>query len=284
MFAGPSSHLIPVGDLTYRYLRWGDPDAPTVLMLHGLRSYAHTWAPVAAALSSRYQVIAPDFRGRGDSSWDPAGRYFTSAYLEDLAALVAGIGLTRFAIVGHSMGGTVGYAYAAGHPEQVGALVVEDIGPGSSTATAGAGRILREVADTPVDFPSVEAVRAYWRELRPGITDAALDSRVEHTVRRGPDGRWRWRLDMHGITTARQRIDPAGAPDLWACVDSLTCRTLVIRGADSDFLPADTCRRMAARQPRLRWAEVTGAGHYVHDDNPPEFIALVTDFLAGGWS
>jgi pimeloyl-ACP methyl ester carboxylesterase len=39
---------------------------------------------------------------------------------------------------------------------------------------------------------------------------------------------------------------------------------------------------MARRQPALRWAQVPGAGHYVHDDNPAEFTRLVTEFLAGG--
>jgi len=278
----PSSHLIPVNGVTYRYLRWGEPHAPAVLMLHGLRSYAHTWDPVAAALSTSYQIVAPDFRGRGDSSWDPHRGYHTGVYVRDIEELAEGLGLARFAIVGHSMGGTVGYTYAARHPGQVRALVVEDIGPGSSAGSAGAARILREVSGTPDSFGSLDEVRAYWRGIRPGITGEALESRVGHTVRRGADGRWHWKLDMRGIAAARRAGDPAGPDDLWARVDALACRTLVVRGARSDFLDAGTCRLMAERQPLLCWTEVAGAGHYVHDDNPAEFIRLVADFLADG--
>jgi esterase len=276
---GPANSFADINGLTYHYLQWGDDAAPAVLMLHGLRSYAHTWAHIAEHLSSSHRVIAPDFRGRGESSWDPARDYFTNAYVGDIEELVALLGLTRFSLIGHSMGGAVGYAYAARHPEQVTALLVEDIGPGSSTATAGADRILHEMANTPADFDSLDAVRAYWRSIRPDITDEALASRIEHTARPGADRRWLWKLDMAGIAAARQSGNPAGPVDLWACVEALRCPTLVVRGAQSDFLPVQTCAEMARRQPLLRWAEVPNAGHYVHDDNPAAFLGLVVDFL-----
>ncbi|HKS99706.1 MAG TPA: alpha/beta hydrolase [Rugosimonospora sp.] len=282
MAPAPSHHRVPVNGLTCHYLRWGEPGSPAVLMLHGLRSYAGTWEPVAHALLDTHHVIAPDFRGRGDSSWDPDRNYHTSTYLYDIEALVAHLGLGRFSIVGHSMGGTVGYVYAARHPDRVDALVVEDIGPGSSTGSAGADRILRELDATPISFDSIDAVRAYWRGIRPDVTEDALASRIRNTVRRGFGGQWRWRLDVAGIAAARRAGDPAGPVDLWTCVDALRCPTLVIRGAQSDFLAADTCARMSARQPLLRWTEVPAAGHYVHDDNPAAFIPLVTGFLPGG--
>jgi pimeloyl-ACP methyl ester carboxylesterase len=276
---GPTSHLVNVDGLKYRYLEWGDSAAPAVLMLHGLRSYAHTWDPVARPLSDAYHLFAPDFRGRGDSDWDPQQDYYTDRYVEDVESLVAQLGLTRFALVGHSMGGSVTYAYAARHPDQVAAAVVEDIGPGSSTDTVGAERILREMAATPARFGSLEEVHAYWRRIRPDVTDEALASRVENTVRLGSNGRWEWKLDMAGIAAARRRGDPARSIDLWACVDALQCPTLVIRGARSDFLPVETCQAMAERQPLVQWREVAHAGHYLHDDAPDTFIQLVTTFL-----
>jgi len=248
-------------------------------MLHGLRSYAHTWAGIAEQLAVRHRIIAPDFRGRGESSWDPQRDYFTNAYVSDIEKLVAHLGLNEFSLVGHSMGGSVGYTYAARHPEQVLGLLVEDIGPGSSTKTAGADRILREIASTPDHFESLDEVHTYWRRIRPGITDEALASRIENTVRPVAAGRWEWKLDMAGIAAARRSGDPAGPVDLWACVESLRCPTLVVRGAQSDFLPVETCTEMAQRQPLLQWSEVPNAGHYVHDDNPGAFITLVREFM-----
>lgn len=275
-----SSRTVEVNGLACRYLQWGEADSSPVLLLHGLRSYARTWEPVAQALSGSHLLIAPDFRGRGESEWDPQRSYRTDTYVSDIEHLVELIGLERFAIVGHSMGGTVAYTYAARHPDQVAALVIEDIGPGSSTETSGATRILSEMAGTPTCFGSLEEVRAYWRGVRPGITEEALASRIENTVRPVGDGGYEWRLDMAGIAEARRNVDSTGAADLWSCVEALRCPALVIRGARSDFLPADTCEQMARRQPLLRWAQVPEAGHYVHDDNPAAFIDLVRGFLA----
>lgn len=270
----PTSHTVTVGGLSHRYLQWGRDDKPAVLMLHGLRSYAQTWDPIAASLSATHRVVAPDFRGRGDSDWDPERQYFTGVYVTDIEGLVERLGLTQFTIVGHSMGGTVGYAYAARHPEQVSTLVVEDIGPGSSTETPGADRIVREMLSTPTGFASIERAREYWRGIRPAITEQALQSRIEHTLRPGEDGRWEWKLDMAGIAAARIAGDPAPV-DLWACVEGLQCPTLVVRGARSDFLPASTCDDMAARQKRLTWVEIPDAGHYVHDDNPADYLRML---------
>lgn len=277
-----SSHITTIGGLKARYLRWGDEGKPGVLMLHGLRSYAATWEPFAETLSTEYHIVAPDFRGRGDSDWDPARNYYTSTYVVDLEELVDVLGLRKFSIIGHSMGGAVGYAYAAAHPDQVTCLIVEDIGPGSSSSTAGADRILAEMRSTPLSFESAEAARRYWREIRPGITDAALTSRLENTIRLAPGGRWEWKLDMAGIAEARLSGDPAGQLDLWTCVEALLCPTLVLRGARTDFLPAAVCEQMSARQPRLSWAEIPDAGHYAHDDNPGYFLSAVRSFLRQG--
>ncbi len=273
-----TSTYLRLGGLRSHFLQWGTPGNPAVLLLHGLRSYGATWDALARELAADHWVLALDFRGRDRSEWDPERRYHTETYVADVEEWVAQLGLRRFSLVGHSMGGTVGYVYAARHPEQVTRLVVEDIGPGSSSSTEGADRIRREMTSTPESFPDLEAARDFWSRTRQGMPQAAIDSRVRHTLDE-VDGRWVWRLDMAGIAEARLAGDPARGLDLWACVESLRCPTLVVRGAESDFLAPETCAEMARRQPRLQWGTVSSAGHYVHDDNPEEYIGMVSRFL-----
>lgn len=272
-----TSGHVRLGGLDARYLHWGDPSSPPVLMLHGLRSYAATWEPVAQELARDHWVLALDFRGRDQSEWDPERRYFAETYVADVEEWVRQLGLRRFTLVGHSMGGTIGYVYAARHPDEVTRLVVEDIGPGSSSSTEGADRVRHEMTSTPESFPTLEAAREFWRQTRSGMPDAAIQSRVDHTLDE-VDGRWVWRLDMAGIAAARLSGDPTQGIDLWACVESLQCPTLVVRGADSDFLAEATCAEMAARQPLLTWQTIAAAGHYVHDDNPADYIEVVGRF------
>jgi esterase len=162
--------------LRANYVEWGDPQAPPVILLHGLRSYARTWEPVAAALADRYRLIALDHRGRGDSDWDPAGDYFTETYVSDLEQFADTLALPRFALIGHSMGGANAIVYAARHPERVRLAVIEDIGPGSSARSGGAERIRRELAETPARSPR-------WGQRTPTGVACAPASRTRRSAR-----------------------------------------------------------------------------------------------------
>ncbi|MEP7310967.1 MAG: alpha/beta hydrolase [Pseudomonadota bacterium] len=258
---------------------WGARHAPPIVLLHGLRGFSGTWRDLAATLSSDYLLIAPDQRGRGDSDWDPKCNYYTDAYLADLEGLVAHFALERFALLGHSMGGTTAYVYADRHPEKLAALVIEDIAPGSSAVGAGAERIIAEMTALPSGFSSWGAAREYWRARRPTVSADALEQRVAESLRQSADGCISWRYDAQGIVRTRLNPDPARSVDLWPVVERLSVPTLILKGANSDFCPADTVAEMCRRNPRLETIEISRAGHYIHDDNPTDFNASVTDFL-----
>lgn len=265
--------------LRLRHVSWGREDAPPVVMLHGLRSYAYTWEPVAAALVDRYRVIALDQRGRGSSDWDPQRNYYAEAYARDLEVLVDALGLRRFVLAGHSMGGANAFVYSGKHPERLAGLVVEDMGPGASASSQGSERIRRELRDTPNGFNSWNEARAFWRRQRPNISDTALDSRVAHSLKTGESGRIVWRHDAAGIAAARLAATPAQLVDLWPFVTGLAMPTLVLRGGDSDFLSAATLEKMAAASPQICTVSVAQATHYVHDDQLAAFNAALRAWL-----
>src|SRR5689334_12405772 len=105
--------------LRLRYVEWGAPTAPAIVALHGLRSFGYTWEPLARHLEGRFRLIALDQRGRGESDWDPRRRYYTSEYVRDLERLVDWLGLERFILLGHSMGGATAFVYASKHPDRL---------------------------------------------------------------------------------------------------------------------------------------------------------------------
>jgi pimeloyl-ACP methyl ester carboxylesterase len=259
---------------------WGEQDAHPVVLLHGLRGYSATWRPLAERLRHRYRLIAIDQRGRGESDWDPARNYYTDAYLADLEALVDWLGLEQFALIGHSMGGTTSYVYAARHAARLSALVIEDMAPGSSVQGAGAARIVAEMNSLPADFASWEEARVYWRMRRPSLSADAIEQRLAESLRRGGDGRIVWQYDAEGIKATRLAPDSARVVDLWPVLQQIRTPTLIIRGGQSDFCPESVVAEACRRNPALSWATVTGATHYVHDDSPEVFADLVESFLA----
>jgi len=99
----------------------GDP----VLLIHGFPQTWQEWRHVMPALAEHYTVIAPDYRGAGDSD-RPQGGYDKHTVMEDLRALVHQLGHRRVRVVGHDIGAMVAYRYAAMHPDEVQQLVLMD--------------------------------------------------------------------------------------------------------------------------------------------------------------
>lgn len=281
LLEGERTRTVANGAVNIHVREWGDPANPALVLLHGLRGYSGTWRNLARALADRFHMIAFDARGRGESDWDAGRNYYTDAYVSDLEAVVAAFGLTRFTLIGHSMGGTTSYVYASQNRERLNALVVEDITAGSSVSGAGFERIVAEMKALPTRFADWGEARSYWRKLRPNVGDAAIEERLWESMRADSDGSVIWRYDAEGIADTRVSPDPARVVDLWPVIGWLGVPTLVIRGGKSDFCNLDSVRKLEAQNPLLRHATVEGASHYVHDDAPQDFLRLVEGFLAG---
>lgn len=266
--------------LSLRVLEWGAPSAAPIVMLHGIRGYARTFGPLAQALLPGFRTIAWDQRGRGASDWDPAGNYYNDTYVRDIEDVVEHLGLGRFDLLGHSMGGIAAYVYAATHPHKIRRLIIEDAGPGASEDSSGSARIRQELLSAPRSFESWDAAVTFMRNLRPSVTEEARLDRLRNMLKQHPDGTWGWQYDHDGIARARLDPDPARRVDLWPHVEALQAPTLVLRGGRSDYFKRETAEAMPARNPLVRWKEVADAGHYVHDDQPEVVKDLVSSFLA----
>lgn len=272
-------YTLPLSGLNFHVTEWGAEKGRPILMLHGIRGYAETFAGMAAALQPDYRTIAFDQRGRGDSDWDPDRNYYTDTYVADIEGVVAALKLGRFDLLGHSMGGINAIVYAARHPQQVRRLIIEDAGPGAFDASDGAKRIRKELMTTPDHFESWDAASDFMRALRPTVTEEARQQRLHSMLKALPGGGFTWRYDHAGIAATRLDPDPARVPDLVPSVRDIACETLVLRGGRSDYLQPSMMARMRELNPRISGIEIPDAGHYIHDDQPALFTRAVIDFL-----
>lgn len=272
-------HTLSLNGLRFHVTEWGPQDGLPLVTMHGIRGYGETFAGVAQALQPRHRVIAFDQRGRGDTEWDPQRNYYTDAYVADLAALVDALGLQRFDLLGHSMGGINAIVYAAAHPGRVERLVIEDAGPGAFESSPGATRIRKELETTPVGFDTWDAASAFMRALRPTVTEEARQQRLHSMLKALPGGGFTWRYDHAGICATRLNPDPARVVDLRPHVAAIACDTLVVRGGRSDYLQPAMVQEMQALNARLQAIEIPDAGHYIHDDQPALFNEAIVRFL-----
>jgi esterase len=256
----PTSRTLDVNGLALHYLEWGSPGAPAVVCVHGYTSSAQAFNALARRLLDRYHVVALDVRGHGESAWSKSGAYQYGDQVADLAAAVDKLGLSRFALIGTSMGGIIAMAYAGAYPDRLTHLVINDIGPDVET---GSERITQMVGSRPDEFATLEDAMAYRRQMSPIVAGRSLDDQSElalGVLRQRPDRRWIWKMDPEYV---RQRIK-RGAPQrpaLWPVLGRVSCPTMVVWGTDSDVVSEAQARRMVETLPSGELVVVPGVGH-----------------------
>ncbi|MFO8009817.1 MAG: alpha/beta hydrolase [Dehalococcoidia bacterium] len=266
----PLNRYVTIDGRSIHFLEWGNSSDPTVILLHGLFGNAHYWDFLGYELSSQYHIIAIDQRGHGDSQW--SGKYGPVDYVSDLEEFVEVMGYTRFALIGHSMGGITAILYASRHPERVSSLMIVDIGP--RLDTAGTDRMIRQMASEPEFFDSMEGAFRYVRDVEPFCSDAFIRHQLRTALRSGEDGKLYFKFDK-----ALRQI-PIRSPEwLWEHLVSVLCPALVIRGRESDILSREMANEMTKQLPYGSMVEIERAGHGVPAENPDAFLAEVKRIL-----
>jgi pimeloyl-ACP methyl ester carboxylesterase len=277
--------LSPAGLHTMRYVEWGDPRNPRVLVcVHGLTRVGRDFDHLARAVCERYRVICPDVVGRGQSDWlrDPM-HYAIPQYVSDMVTLIARLDVEHLAWVGTSMGGLIGMGIAGLENSPIHRLVLNDIGPRMEIPSLAR---IASYLGRPLRFRSVEEAVEYNRSIASGFAmrnDAEWREITASTLKPDGDG-----FVLHydpAVATPMRAMTPesviGGEAALWQLYDRIVCPTLLLRGEDSDLLSPATAAEMGRRGPRARTVNIAGVGHAPMLFDPAQ-IAPVRDFLFEG--
>jgi pimeloyl-ACP methyl ester carboxylesterase len=238
--------------------------APVVL-LHGLAGHSGEWDGAVEWMSERYRVVTLDQRGHGASERHPAD-VSRAAYVADVVTVVGELGLENAILVGQSLGGHTAMLVAAAHPGLVRALVLIEAGPGDPDPDT-ARDIENWLASWPVPFASQAAAAGFFGGGPAGAGWAAgLEERKDGWWPRFEPG-----LMVRSVLELSQR-------SFWQEWHQVRCPTLVVL-AESGIFSSEQAREMARTRPGTVVANVPGAGHDVHLENPEMVRAAITDFL-----
>jgi pimeloyl-ACP methyl ester carboxylesterase len=267
---------IDVRGLRYNVRHWGPDDAPMVFFLHGWMDCSPTFQFVVDALSRPWHVIAPDWRGHGESEWQNRP-YWHPDYYADLDVLLAHYSPKDPArIVGHSMGANVGASYAGVRPRRVAQLVMLDFLGLSPPAGEDSPRLfdawLRQVDEEPAPrvYPNCEALAARLKKTNPRLTTERAAFLSRHASRANADG------------TVQIACDPwhrVPSPLVYRIEDSLACWRrieipVLLMIAEHGFVrarfgknPRELERRLSSFRD-LATESVPGSGHNMQHDRP----------------
>jgi pimeloyl-ACP methyl ester carboxylesterase len=268
---------VRVNGLRLHYRELGDPEAPPVLVVHGIMGHSWEWDTLLAALADDFRVLAVDQRGHGASDW--AADYSAAVLADDLTELISRVAPAPVGLIGHSLGGMAAVLVAARRPDLVERLVVIDVGPetlSSDFGTAELPEVLAAMARATYSDPE-EALQE-WLAGDPFAREPLLRHYVEHCLVARADGRLVWRFDGAGL--ARQAA--AGITteqQLWDAVDRIAAPTLLVRGEQSPLLSRASADRVVRRLARGRLVEIAGGAHDLGVQRPEVVAARTLEFL-----
>jgi pimeloyl-ACP methyl ester carboxylesterase len=257
----------------------GNDGARTLLCLPGLTRNARDFSEFAERYSPRFRVIALDFRGRGESDYDPLpARYNPLTYAGDVLQLLDDLGLDSAIFVGTSLGGLVTMTLAAMAPSRIAAAILNDVGP--ELSRAGLDRI-KSYVGKDLRFRSwddaADTIAANNRHLPARFTHADW-VKAARRVCRERNGEIVFDYDM-AIIQPFNTPGPTPQVDMWPLFAALAQKPLlVVRGELSDVLSAAAVEKMRFAAPLAKFVVVSGVAH-APLLNEPEAVAAIDNFL-----
>lgn len=254
---------------------------PAVVLVHGLGGFAEAWRHNVAYLRRQVTVCAIDLPGFGLST-KPHGRYDLRLFVEAIRWFTSTLGLDRFSLVGHSLGGAIAMAYAVYYPASVERVaVLGAVIPGFGYRLAPAYRLLT----VPALGDAIAAClpKAAYRRL---LARCFVVSRADevaflvdwnYRTRTGPEGRAAYLATLRGVRADFVENDEA----YHAAMARLTIPVLAIHGVQDPVVPAAHCARVIdrLRHGAVRWLDP--CGHFPQIEHADTVNAWLAEFLVG---
>jgi 3-oxoadipate enol-lactonase len=240
---------------------------PRVVLLHGFPLSSRIWSHQLENLSREFRVIAPDFRGFGQSP--PAGPFSIESLADDIHALLAAIGAVPCALGGLSMGGYVAFAFAKKYPNELRSLILVDTRSEADTADGKAAR-----------NKMIEQLRAGGPKV---VADLMLPKMLtEATIKTNP----RLTAEVRSImqTCPAQTIEQAlialrDREDYSSFLPSIAVPTLILVGDADPITPPSMAQILHKAIPRSKLKIISNAAHLTSTERPSEVTEAIQSFL-----
>ncbi len=233
-----------------------------LVSLHYFGGSSRSWHGVIECLADEYRCIAPDLRGFGDSQATPGG-YAVNDGADDVAALIEHLGIERYVLVGHSMGGKIALALAARQPAGLQSLIL--LAPSPPTpepmAEAERQRLLNGYGDRRAAEETIRKITA-----RP-LPDALFEQAVEDNLKSGRAAWQAW-------------LQSGSREDIAADMERIKVATLVVAGEkDKGMTPAVLRREVVERISGASLTVVPDASHLLPIEAPAKVAKLIRAYL-----
>lgn len=240
-----------------------------LLILHGYFGMSDNWKSLGKKLSESYEVHLVDQRNHGRSFHSDNFDY--EFMMEDLHGYIQHHNLSKVNLLGHSMGGKVVMYFAVNYPELVDKLIVADIGP--RFYKPHHGEIL-EALNT-VNFDIHTSRKEVEDVLKMFIPELGVLQFLLKNVYWKSKGTLDYRFNLQSLT---ENNDEIGEP--LETYSHFEGETLFLKGEHSNYITQEDTPLISAHFSNYQIVTVKNAGHWLHAENPAQFLTEVVRFLA----
>ncbi len=286
------SEIVSLNGCPFHMCRWGDPDLPVLLMLHGFPEYSGAWFDLAPLLADRFHIVAPDQRGYGQS-WTPDGieHYAISAMLPDMVALIGQLG-APVTVIGHDWGAAVAYGLAMFHPDLVNRLIIANgVHPVPFQRALAAGGAQSEASRyfTLLRRPdAAEILAANGFEKMKTLFSARMDlswmtpeKQAAYETEWARPGRLRAMAAWYAaspLKVAEPGHPVTDLPDLPLDRLHVSCPHLLIWGDKDTALLPEATQGLETFAPQLTRKHIPGADHWLCHTHAAEVARIIRDW------
>lgn len=248
--------------LHYREMGEGQP----MVILHGLFGFSDNWQTHAKKLAEYYRVILVDLRNHGHSEWTEDFSY--SLMAQDVKELCDDLGLNKIILLGHSMGGKVAMYFAQYYEEFLEKLIVVDIGV--KAYPMHHQHILAGLH--ALDLENMKARSEAEAVLKKHIDSDGVRQFLLKNLYWKKKGQLAFRMNLPVLEREMPEILSA-LPE-----KEVMTPTLFIRGELSNYILDEDISELEDRFPDSYVVTISGAGHWVHAEEPELFLESVLGF------
>lgn len=240
-----------------------------LIIVHGFMGMSDNWKTLSTQYAAKgFEVHAVDMRNHGKSFHSDVFTY--EAMVNDLAEYINDNKLGAVNLIGHSMGGKAGMFFAIKHPELIRKLVVADIGPQyypphHQDVLAGLNA---------VDFSTKPSRNDVEAAIAQHINDAGTRQFLMKNLYWVEPGQLGFRFNLPVFNEQVENIGealPEGA--------TFQKPTLFLKGDRSKYIQEQDLALIEKHFPHYEIKTITNSGHWVHAENPQEFLEYTLEFL-----
>ncbi len=272
MSVKPKMEMCEVSGNSIAYLRTGKGEP--LILVHGITTYSFIWRNLIPGLSKNYDVIAIDLLGCGSSDKPLDVSYSLKSHSERLYEMISKLGIDKFHLVCHDVGGGIGQIFAVNYPDKIFDLTVintvaYDFWP-VQPIIAMRTPIIRQLAMATLDIGAFKLIvrRGLYHKER--VTDELMDYFWEPM--KSKEGR---KAFLHFAKC----LDNNNLMEIEDDIRKLNLPVLIIR-ADADvYLGESIALKLHEEIPNSKLLRIETAGHFIQEDEPEMLVSNILSFI-----